>query len=106
MNEALPLAQLQHLRTQLSHLDHARPADQDELRRGVQFFIDEVFSLPYGRFLYLDGPVLRQRFAYLDNLHQQLEQGQLQLSRETDWHLVLSQMLLVIDAVIEAEATQ
>ncbi|MBX0289452.1 hypothetical protein K3G63_03335 [Hymenobacter sp. HSC-4F20] len=104
MNHTLPLAQLQRLYHQLSSLQQNEPTHQKQLQQAVQFFIDEIFSLPYGRFLHLDGPVLRQQFAYLDTLHQQLEQGHLQLSLPANWQLVLGQMQLVLEGVISAEA--
>lgn len=104
MNHSLPLPKLQKLRSLLPALQQHNPAHQTQLRQAVQFFIDEIFSLPYGRFLHLDGPSLRQQFAYLDTLHQRLQQGQLQLTQPADWQLLVSQMALVVDKVIAAEA--
>ncbi|RPD44662.1 hypothetical protein DNI29_21270 [Hymenobacter sediminis] len=104
MNHSLPLSRLRELRNQLPTLQQDNPADQVQLQHAVQFFIDEIFSLPYGRFLHLDGPSLRQQFAYLDTLHQQLQQGRLQLTSLPDWQLLVSQMILVVDKVVAAEA--
>lgn len=104
MNHSLPVSQLQRLRDQLPSLHQNRPHDQQQLQQAIQFFIDEIFSLPYGRFLHLDGAALRQQFAYLDTLHQQLLQGRLHLSQPADWQLLIDQMLLVLDKVLAAEA--
>ncbi|GGG53841.1 hypothetical protein [Hymenobacter glacieicola] len=105
MDYSLPTAQLQHLRAELPTLQKDRLVDQQQLQHAVQFFIDEIFSLPHGRFLHLDGPALRQQFAHLDTLYQQLEQGHLQLNRPEDWQLIMQQMLVVLDKVLAAEAT-
>ncbi|UOQ77394.1 hypothetical protein MUN84_01350 [Hymenobacter sp. 5516J-16] len=105
MDYSLPIAQLQQLRSELPSLQNDRPADQQQLQHAMQFFIDEIFSLPHGRFLHLDGPALRQQFAHLDTLHQQLEQGHLHLNQPHDWQLIMQQMLLVLDKVLAAEAT-